>query len=46
MYEHNASGYRLIWPHAVKCYFIWLLTCEEDVTINALADYVFQCFKA
>ena len=25
--------------------FIWLLTCEEEVIINALADFVFQCFE-
>ena len=25
--------------------FIWLLTCEEEVIINALSDFVFQCFE-
>ena len=25
--------------------FIWLLTCEEEVIINAVADFVFQCFE-
>ena len=25
--------------------FIWLMTCEDTALINALADFVFQCFE-
>ena len=23
---------------------IWLMTCEDDIVMNALADFVFKCF--
>ena len=25
--------------------FIWLMTCEDTALINALADFVVQCFE-
>ena len=24
---------------------IWLMTCEDDIVINALADFVYKCFE-
>ena len=24
---------------------IWLMTCEDGIVINALADFVFRCFE-
>ena len=24
---------------------IWLMTCEDDIVTNALADFVYKCFE-
>ena len=24
---------------------IWLMTCEDDIVVNALADFVYKCFE-
>ena len=24
---------------------IWLMTCEDNIVVNALADFIFLCFK-